>query len=144
MTRLLILYYGDNLLPIALSMRTAHTNTSCCETWELWMLNLVVHLQIMQTASPPPRPTPIQWVTGVLSPRVQRPRREADHLPPLSTEVKNNWSFPSAPPYAFAVSTVLPLRMVDVLQMFDSLTNKWLDDWRAPDYLTKISDNLAE
>ena len=67
---------------------------------------------------------PLQWVTGVLFPGVQRPRREADHSPSFSTEVKNKWSFPSAPPYAFAVWTVLTLRLLDVLQMFDSLTNK--------------------
>jgi hypothetical protein len=71
-----------------------------------------------------PPPAPIQWVTGVLSPGVQRPRREADHSPQFSTEVKNKWSFPSAPPYAFAVWTALTLCMLDVLQTFDSLINK--------------------
>jgi len=30
-TRLLILYNGDNLLPVALIMRNARTNTRCCE-----------------------------------------------------------------------------------------------------------------
>jgi hypothetical protein len=31
---------------------------------------------------------PIQWEPGALSLRVERPGREADHLPPSSTEVK--------------------------------------------------------
>jgi hypothetical protein len=32
---------------------------------------------------------------------VKRPRREADHSPPSSTEVKNAWSYTSNPPYVF-------------------------------------------
>jgi hypothetical protein len=31
----------------------------------------------------------IKWILGVLSPRVKRPRREVDHSPPFSAEVKN-------------------------------------------------------
>jgi len=40
------------------------------------------------------RPTQplIQWMPGVLSPRVKRSGREADHSPPSSAEVKNAWS----------------------------------------------------
>jgi hypothetical protein len=30
-----------------------------------------------------PTQSPIQWVPGALSPGVQRPGREADHLPPI-------------------------------------------------------------
>jgi hypothetical protein len=46
--------------------------------------------------SMPPRPAlgstqpPIQWVPEVLSPRVKRPGREADHLPQTTAEVKKN------------------------------------------------------
>jgi hypothetical protein len=36
---------------------------------------------------------PFQWV-----PRVRRPRREADHSPPSSAEVKNAWSYISILP----------------------------------------------
>jgi hypothetical protein len=36
-----------------------------------------------------------------LSPGVKRPRREADHSPPSSAEVKNAWSYTSTPPYVF-------------------------------------------
>jgi hypothetical protein len=36
----------------------------------------------------------------LLSPGVKRLKREADHLPPSSSEVKNEWSFISTRPYA--------------------------------------------
>jgi hypothetical protein len=36
---------------------------------------------------------PTQWVPGGLSPGVKRPEREADHLPPTSTEVKKTWTY---------------------------------------------------
>jgi hypothetical protein len=39
--------------------------------------------------------------TGILSLGVKRPRREADHSPPSSAEVKNAWSYTSTPPYVF-------------------------------------------
>jgi hypothetical protein len=42
--------------------------------------------------------TLIQWVPGVLSLEVKRPRREADHSPPSSTRVKNAWRYTSTPP----------------------------------------------
>jgi hypothetical protein len=45
---------------------------------------------------------PIQWV-----PRVKRPRREADHSPPTSAEVKKIWIYTSTPSYAF-IGTNLP------------------------------------
>jgi hypothetical protein len=35
---------------------------------------------------------------GVLSLRIKRPGREADHSPPSCAEVKNSWSYTSAPP----------------------------------------------
>jgi hypothetical protein len=36
-------------------------------------------------------------------PRVKRSRREAEHLPPSSAEVKNAWSFTSTPQHVFAM-----------------------------------------
>jgi hypothetical protein len=43
----------------------------------------------VQTGSGPTKP-PVQWVSGVLSPGGKaRPRRDADHSPPSSAEVKN-------------------------------------------------------
>jgi hypothetical protein len=36
-----------------------------------------------------PTQSPMQWVQGNLPPKLKRPGREADHLPPCSAEVKN-------------------------------------------------------
>jgi len=43
-----------------------------------------------------PTQPPIQWITGV-----KRPRREANHSPHSSAEVKNAWGYTSTPQYAF-------------------------------------------
>jgi hypothetical protein len=40
----------------------------------------------------------IQWVPGALSQRVKRPKRETDHSPPSSAEVKNAWNYTSTLP----------------------------------------------
>jgi hypothetical protein len=48
-----------------------------------------------------PTKPPIQGVPGVLSLRVKRQGREADHSSPSSAEVKNSWSYTSTPQYAF-------------------------------------------
>jgi hypothetical protein len=37
-----------------------------------------------------------------LSPWVKRPKREGDHSPPTSAEVKKTWVYASNPPYAFS------------------------------------------
>jgi hypothetical protein len=49
-----------------------------------------------RTALGPNQP-PIQWIPGALSLAVKRPGREADHSPPSSAEVKNEWSYTSTP-----------------------------------------------
>jgi hypothetical protein len=51
-------------------------------------------LHVVQTGSG--AKPPIQLVPGALS-----PRREADHSPPTSADVKNTWIYTSTPPYAF-------------------------------------------
>jgi hypothetical protein len=58
--------------------------------------------------SPPRRATgsgayTISYLMGTeaLSPRVQRPGREADHSPLAIVEVKKIWIYTSIPPYAF-------------------------------------------
>jgi hypothetical protein len=38
---------------------------------------------------------------GTVSPGVKRPWREADDLPPTSTEVKNTWIYTTTPPHVF-------------------------------------------
>jgi hypothetical protein len=39
-----------------------------------------------------PTQPPIQWALGSLTPGVKRPARQADHLPPSSSEVVKEWS----------------------------------------------------
>jgi hypothetical protein len=56
---------------------------------------------IMSRLALGPIQPPVQWVPGALSLGVKRPGREPDHLPPSSAEVKNAWSYTSAPQYAF-------------------------------------------
>jgi hypothetical protein len=41
---------------------------------------------------------PIQWVPGALSLEVKWPVCEADHSPPSSAEVKNEWRYTSTSP----------------------------------------------
>jgi hypothetical protein len=55
----------------------------------------------------PRRQPPVQWVPGALSPRIKRPGREADHLPPASTEVNKIWIYTSTPPYAFMAQCLI-------------------------------------
>jgi hypothetical protein len=40
-----------------------------------------------------PTQAPIQWVSKALPLGVKRPCREADHSPPSSAEVKNEWNY---------------------------------------------------
>jgi hypothetical protein len=46
-------------------------------------------------------PTSYTMGTGGTFPGVNRPGREADHLPPTSVEVKKMWIKTSTPPYVF-------------------------------------------
>jgi hypothetical protein len=55
-----------------------------------------------RTALGPTQP-PIQWVPGALFLGLKSSRREADHSPPSSAEVKNAWSYISTPQYVFIV-----------------------------------------
>jgi hypothetical protein len=59
---------------------------------------------LFATASRPtlgPIQPPIQRVPGTLFPEVKRRGREADHSPPSSVEVTNEWSYTSINPYVF-------------------------------------------
>jgi hypothetical protein len=40
----------------------------------------------------------VEWVLGAVSPSINRPGREAGHLPPSSADVKNGWSYTSTLP----------------------------------------------
>jgi hypothetical protein len=57
-------------------------------------------LHVVQTGSGV-HPTSYPMGTGALSLGVERPVREADHLPPTSAEFKNMWTYTSTPTYAF-------------------------------------------
>jgi hypothetical protein len=48
-----------------------------------------------------PTQPPIQRVPGALSLEVKCPGREADHSPPSSAVVKNEWNYTSTPQYVF-------------------------------------------
>jgi hypothetical protein len=54
-------------------------------------LGVFLFTTVSRPALGPTQP-PIQWVPGALSLGVKRPEREADHSPPSSAEVKNEWS----------------------------------------------------
>jgi hypothetical protein len=42
--------------------------------------------------------SPVHWISEALSPEENWPGCEAGALPPSSAEVKNEWSYMSAPP----------------------------------------------
>jgi hypothetical protein len=50
-----------------------------------------------------PSEPPIQWIPGVIYPRIKGQGCEADHSPPSSDEVKNAWRYTILPPYVFTV-----------------------------------------
>jgi hypothetical protein len=56
-----------------------------------------MHIIASRPALGPTQP-PIQWVPGALSLGIKWPGREADHSPQSNAEVKNAWSYTSAPP----------------------------------------------
>jgi hypothetical protein len=60
-----------------------------------------------------PTQPPVQWVPGVLSPGLKaRPGRDADHLPPSSAEVVNEWEIYLLSPQA------TPWRVAGLLYLF--------------------------
>jgi hypothetical protein len=63
-------------------------------------LGIFLFTTVSRTALGATQP-PIQWVPRALSLGVKRLGREADHSPPSSAEVKNEWSYTSTPRYIF-------------------------------------------
>lgn len=50
-----------------------------------------------------PAQIPIKWVSRVISPEVNRPKREAYHTSPSDVEIKNEWRYVYTPVYTFVV-----------------------------------------
>ena len=48
---------------------------------------------------------PALYSKGFFCEEFQKPRHEANHSPPSTSEVKNEWSYASTPPYAFMTLT---------------------------------------
>jgi hypothetical protein len=63
-------------------------------------LEIFLFTTVSRTVLGPTQP-PIQRLTAALSLGAKRPRREPDHSPPTSAEVKNDWSYTSTPQYIF-------------------------------------------
>jgi len=59
-------------------------------------MGIFLFTDVFRPALGPIQPA-VQWVPGTLSLQVERPGREADHLPPPSAEAKNAWSYTSTP-----------------------------------------------
>jgi hypothetical protein len=60
-------------------------------------LGILLFTTVSRTALGLTQP-PMKWVPGALSMGVKWPEREADHSPPSSAEVRNEWSYTSIPP----------------------------------------------
>jgi hypothetical protein len=65
-----------------------------------WGLGIFLIITASRTALGPTQP-PIQWVPGAVSLGVKLLGRQADHSPPSSAAVKNEWSYTPLPQYAF-------------------------------------------
>jgi hypothetical protein len=65
------------------------------ESWQ--RLGIFLFTTVPIPALGPTQP-PIQWVPWALSLGLKWPEREADHSPPSSAEVNNEWSYSSTPP----------------------------------------------
>jgi hypothetical protein len=48
-----------------------------------------------------PKQSPIRSAPGLFTLGVKRPRREADHSPPSSAEIKNAWIYTSSPQHVY-------------------------------------------
>jgi hypothetical protein len=66
---------------------------------------------------------PVQWVLGALSPEVEQPEREADHLLPSSAEVKNSGAVPPVPDTLSSMVPILKVQMWDNSHLFPTSTS---------------------
>jgi hypothetical protein len=79
-----------------------------------WAAGVLLLLQTCSfhsaTASRPalgPNQPQNRWITRAFTPGLKRPRRELDHSPPPSAEVKDASSYTSTPPYFFTACCLL-------------------------------------
>jgi hypothetical protein len=95
-----------------------------------FLLGIFLFTTEFRTAPGPTQP-PIQWVSGALSLELKRPGREANHSPPSSTEVKNEWSYTSTPPYVFMGWCLVKHRDSFTFAFFPHLWTgaKWWGKW---------------
>jgi hypothetical protein len=66
-----------------------------------WVPAGVRYLSLLQNVPRPARrhtQPPTEWVQEALPQGVKRPQHEADHSPPSSAEIKNEWRYTSTPP----------------------------------------------
>jgi hypothetical protein len=86
--------------------------------YEAGIAQLVKRRAIFSTMSRPSLGTtqsPTQWVSGAFSLGLKRLKREADHSPPSSAEVKNVDTIPSIPHMSLCVVAQLINHMADVI-----------------------------
>ena len=69
----------------------------CWTTEESWFDFLLQNVRTPSEA----QPAPIQWLPAAAFPGLERPGCKAGHSPPSSAEVKNEWSYTSAPSVCF-------------------------------------------
>jgi hypothetical protein len=61
----------------------------------------IFHFSITSRQALQPTQPPVQWVLCAVYMGIKRQRREADHSPPSTAEVKNGRDIPPFPPYVF-------------------------------------------
>jgi hypothetical protein len=102
-------YTGTSIFPnraLVTTQKSSMLDTVHCLKYNLRVQSPARILFPLASVSKPalaPTQPPIQWVPGVLFPRVKRGPGDADHSPPASTEVKNEYALyllspPPAPP----------------------------------------------
>jgi hypothetical protein len=86
-------------------LHTVLTAVRTCSTYSMYVHAVLDIRQgrLVYLLCRPSRPAlgstkpPIRWPPGALFPAVRRPERVADHWPPRSAKVNNEWSYTSSP-----------------------------------------------
>jgi hypothetical protein len=77
-----------------------------------------------------PTQTPTEWVLEFF-PSSKVAGRNADHSPPSSAKVENQWNYTSAPPYAFMpwTGTTFLFNNVRYWWWVNEQMNEWMNEW---------------